>query len=86
MWGVFAVASKNMRCLCRYDDSKGFWCQRVEGGRAKCLGKSKGRKYPELSSEVRVHCDCFTYSFSDEHKLFGGMNLVYYNLFLTFRL
>uniref|UniRef100_A0A668AMN5 [heparan sulfate]-glucosamine N-sulfotransferase n=1 Tax=Myripristis murdjan TaxID=586833 RepID=A0A668AMN5_9TELE len=37
-----------------YDDSKGFWCQRVEGGRAKCLGKSKGRKYPEMSPESRA--------------------------------
>lgn len=39
-------------CVCSYDDSKGFWCQRAEGGRAKCLGKSKGRKYPEMSPEV----------------------------------
>uniref|UniRef100_A0A4W3H1H7 [heparan sulfate]-glucosamine N-sulfotransferase n=1 Tax=Callorhinchus milii TaxID=7868 RepID=A0A4W3H1H7_CALMI len=31
-----------------YDDSKNFWCQVVEGGKAKCLGKSKGRKYPDM--------------------------------------
>uniref|UniRef100_A0A3Q2PBE4 Sulfotransferase n=1 Tax=Fundulus heteroclitus TaxID=8078 RepID=A0A3Q2PBE4_FUNHE len=37
-----------------YDDGKGFWCQRVEGARTKCLGKSKGRKYPEMSSESRA--------------------------------
>uniref|UniRef100_A0A3B5M644 Sulfotransferase n=1 Tax=Xiphophorus couchianus TaxID=32473 RepID=A0A3B5M644_9TELE len=37
-----------------YDDGKGFWCQRVEGARSKCLGKSKGRKYPEMSSESRA--------------------------------
>lgn len=43
-------------CFCRYDDSKGFWCQRLEGGRAKCLGKSKGRKYPEMTSEVGPQC------------------------------
>ncbi|MBN3312792.1 NDST2 sulfotransferase, partial [Atractosteus spatula] len=35
-----------------FDDSKGFWCQRQEGGRAKCLGKSKGRKYPDMDPEV----------------------------------
>ena len=44
-----------LSCFYRYDDSKGFWCQRVEAGRAKCLGKSKGRKYPEMSSEVQLH-------------------------------
>lgn len=38
--------------LRRYDESKGFYCQRLEGGRSKCLGKSKGRKYPEMISEV----------------------------------
>uniref|UniRef100_H2V9M2 [heparan sulfate]-glucosamine N-sulfotransferase n=1 Tax=Takifugu rubripes TaxID=31033 RepID=H2V9M2_TAKRU len=37
-----------------YDESKGFYCQRLEGGRSKCLGKSKGRKYPEMSSEARA--------------------------------
>lgn len=36
-----------------YDESKGFWCQRVEGGRPKCLGKSKGRKYPDMTPEVQ---------------------------------
>lgn len=41
--------------LHRYDESKGFYCQRLEGGRAKCLGKSKGRKYPEMVSEVGLH-------------------------------
>uniref|UniRef100_A0A6Q2YV18 [heparan sulfate]-glucosamine N-sulfotransferase n=1 Tax=Esox lucius TaxID=8010 RepID=A0A6Q2YV18_ESOLU len=37
-----------------YDESKGFWCQRVEGGRPKCLGKSKGRKYPDMMPETRA--------------------------------
>uniref|UniRef100_A0A8C7J0Y8 [heparan sulfate]-glucosamine N-sulfotransferase n=1 Tax=Oncorhynchus kisutch TaxID=8019 RepID=A0A8C7J0Y8_ONCKI len=37
-----------------YDESKGFWCQRVEGGRPKCLGKSKGRKYPDMTPESRA--------------------------------
>lgn len=41
--------------LRRYEESKGFYCQRLEGGRSKCLGKSKGRKYPEMLSEVGLH-------------------------------
>ncbi|XP_023686036.1 bifunctional heparan sulfate N-deacetylase/N-sulfotransferase 2-like [Paramormyrops kingsleyae] len=36
-----------------FDENKGFWCHRVEGGRPKCLGKSKGRKYPEMAVETR---------------------------------
>ncbi|KAF0027669.1 hypothetical protein F2P81_020410 [Scophthalmus maximus] len=48
-----------------YDDSKGFWCQRVEGGRAKCLGKSKGRKYPEMSPESRA----FLAEYYREHNM-----------------
>ncbi|KAJ8418386.1 hypothetical protein AAFF_G00140950 [Aldrovandia affinis] len=36
-----------------FDDSKGFWCQKLEGGRPKCLGKSKGRKYPDMAPETR---------------------------------
>ncbi|MGH0126436.1 UNVERIFIED_CONTAM: hypothetical protein FKN15_028591 [Acipenser sinensis] len=39
-----------------FDDSKGFWCQRLEMGRTRCLGKSKGRKYPDLEPEVSTHC------------------------------
>lgn len=37
-----------------FDDSKSFWCQIVEGGKSKCLGKSKGRKYPEMDSLSRT--------------------------------
>ncbi|KAJ8250546.1 hypothetical protein COCON_G00224680 [Conger conger] len=36
-----------------FDESKGFWCQKLEGGRSKCLGKSKGRKYPDMAPEAR---------------------------------
>uniref|UniRef100_A0A670Y0I5 [heparan sulfate]-glucosamine N-sulfotransferase n=1 Tax=Pseudonaja textilis TaxID=8673 RepID=A0A670Y0I5_PSETE len=36
----------------KYDDAKGFWCQLLDGGKTKCLGKSKGRKYPEMDSSV----------------------------------
>ncbi|KAJ8248458.1 hypothetical protein GJAV_G00242230 [Gymnothorax javanicus] len=37
-----------------FDESKGFWCQKLEGGRAKCLGKSKGRKYADMAPETRA--------------------------------
>lgn len=36
----------------RFDPQKGFWCQLLEGGKTKCLGKSKGRKYPSMEPEV----------------------------------
>lgn len=38
--------------LFRFDPKKGFWCQLLEGGKTKCLGKSKGRKYPEMDLDV----------------------------------
>lgn len=50
----------------RFDPKKGFWCQLLEGGKTKCLGKSKGRRYPEMDPEVRTfhtpHCTscCFS--------------------------
>ncbi|XP_006629242.1 bifunctional heparan sulfate N-deacetylase/N-sulfotransferase 4 isoform X1 [Lepisosteus oculatus] len=37
-----------------FDPQKGFWCQLLEGGKTKCLGKSKGRKYPSMDSESRA--------------------------------
>nr|XP_014351371.1 PREDICTED: bifunctional heparan sulfate N-deacetylase/N-sulfotransferase 1 [Latimeria chalumnae] len=40
--------------LGQFDPKKGFWCQLVEGGKTKCLGKSKGRKYPEMDSDSRA--------------------------------
>jgi len=40
--------------LYRFDPKKGFWCQLLEGGKTKCLGKSKGRKYPEMDSDVSM--------------------------------
>lgn len=36
----------------RFDPKKGFWCQLLEGGKTKCLGKSKGRRYPDMDPEV----------------------------------
>uniref|UniRef100_A0AAY4CCR5 [heparan sulfate]-glucosamine N-sulfotransferase n=1 Tax=Denticeps clupeoides TaxID=299321 RepID=A0AAY4CCR5_9TELE len=46
------------------DENKGFWCQRVEGGRPKCLGKSKGRKYPLVAPETRA----FLMEYYHEHN------------------
>ncbi|KAG7458751.1 hypothetical protein MATL_G00223920 [Megalops atlanticus] len=37
-----------------FDPQKGFWCQLLEGGKTKCLGKSKGRKYPSMDAESRA--------------------------------
>ncbi|XP_060003394.1 bifunctional heparan sulfate N-deacetylase/N-sulfotransferase 4 isoform X2 [Lagenorhynchus albirostris] len=37
-----------------FDSQKGFWCQLLEGGKTKCLGKSKGRKYPPMDPESRT--------------------------------
>ncbi|XP_026880418.1 bifunctional heparan sulfate N-deacetylase/N-sulfotransferase 4 [Electrophorus electricus] len=36
-----------------FDPQKGFWCQLLDGGRTKCLGKSKGRRYPAMDAESR---------------------------------
>ncbi|MED6275229.1 Bifunctional heparan sulfate N-deacetylase/N-sulfotransferase 4, partial [Characodon lateralis] len=38
-----------------FDPQKGFWCQLLEGGKTKCLGKSKGRKYPSMDPEARAY-------------------------------
>ncbi|KAG8454040.1 hypothetical protein GDO86_000611 [Hymenochirus boettgeri] len=37
-----------------FDSHKGFWCQLLEEGKTKCLGKSKGRKYPPMDTECRT--------------------------------
>lgn len=34
----------------RYDPKKGFYCQIVNDGHNKCLGKSKGRQYPPMDN------------------------------------
>lgn len=38
--------------LSRFDEEKGFWCQGLEGGKTRCLGRSKGRRYPDMDTEV----------------------------------
>lgn len=39
--------------LHRFDPKKGFWCQLLEGGKTKCLGKSKGKRYSDMKPEVK---------------------------------
>uniref|UniRef100_A0AAY4BJQ7 Bifunctional heparan sulfate N-deacetylase/N-sulfotransferase 1 n=1 Tax=Denticeps clupeoides TaxID=299321 RepID=A0AAY4BJQ7_9TELE len=39
--------------LARFDPKKGFWCQLLDGGKTKCLGKSKGRRYPDMDADSR---------------------------------
>uniref|UniRef100_G3UX70 Sulfotransferase n=2 Tax=Mus TaxID=862507 RepID=G3UX70_MOUSE len=48
-----------------FDPQKGFWCQLLEGGKTKCLGKSKGRKYPPMDSESRT----FLSSYYRDHNV-----------------
>ncbi|RLV96725.1 hypothetical protein DV515_00012508 [Chloebia gouldiae] len=48
-----------------FDPQKGFWCQLLEGGKTKCLGKSKGRKYPPMDRESRA----FLSSYYREHNV-----------------
>uniref|UniRef100_A0A8C2A9V3 Bifunctional heparan sulfate N-deacetylase/N-sulfotransferase 1 n=1 Tax=Cyprinus carpio TaxID=7962 RepID=A0A8C2A9V3_CYPCA len=37
-----------------FDPKKGFWCQLLDGGRTKCLGKSKGQRYPDMDKQSQV--------------------------------
>ncbi|NXL46228.1 NDST4 sulfotransferase, partial [Podilymbus podiceps] len=48
-----------------FDPQKGFWCQLLEGGKTKCLGKSKGRKYPPMDQEARA----FLSSYYRDHNV-----------------
>ncbi|KAJ8780414.1 hypothetical protein J1605_011678 [Eschrichtius robustus] len=48
-----------------FDSHKGFWCQLLEEGKTKCLGKSKGRKYPPMDPESRV----FLSSYYRDHNV-----------------
>ncbi|XP_055331918.1 bifunctional heparan sulfate N-deacetylase/N-sulfotransferase-like [Paramacrobiotus metropolitanus] len=38
--------------LLRYDAKKGFYCQVVNGESNRCLGRSKGRRYPPMDAEA----------------------------------
>ncbi|XP_015447718.1 bifunctional heparan sulfate N-deacetylase/N-sulfotransferase 2 isoform X2 [Pteropus alecto] len=49
----------------RFDEDKGFWCQGLESGKTRCLGKSKGRRYPDMDTESRL----FLTDFFRNHNL-----------------
>ncbi|KAJ3587960.1 hypothetical protein NHX12_011555 [Muraenolepis orangiensis] len=44
----------NYHKILAFDPKKGFWCQLLEGGKTKCLGKSKGRRYPDMNPESQA--------------------------------
>uniref|UniRef100_A0A8C8F4L8 Bifunctional heparan sulfate N-deacetylase/N-sulfotransferase 1 n=1 Tax=Oncorhynchus tshawytscha TaxID=74940 RepID=A0A8C8F4L8_ONCTS len=44
----------NYHKILAFDPKKGFWCQLLDGGKTKCLGKSKGRRYPEMDTDSRA--------------------------------
>ncbi|KAM4706672.1 bifunctional heparan sulfate N-deacetylase/N-sulfotransferase 4-like isoform 1-T1 [Discoglossus pictus] len=48
-----------------FNPQKGFWCQLLEGGKTKCLGKNKGRKYPPMDLESRA----FLSSYYRDHNI-----------------
>lgn len=48
----FSLPTNGLFLLTRFDEDKGFWCQGLEGGKTRCLGKSKGRRYPDMDTEV----------------------------------
>ncbi|XP_053559564.1 bifunctional heparan sulfate N-deacetylase/N-sulfotransferase 4 [Bombina bombina] len=49
----------------KFDTQKGFWCQLLEGGKTKCLGYNKGRKYPPMDPESRA----FLSSYYRDHNI-----------------
>ncbi|XP_036293613.1 bifunctional heparan sulfate N-deacetylase/N-sulfotransferase 2 isoform X3 [Pipistrellus kuhlii] len=56
---------RNYTRILRFDEGKGFWCQGLEGGKTRCLGKSKGRRYPDMDTESRL----FLTDFFRNHNL-----------------
>ncbi|KAL4631345.1 bifunctional heparan sulfate N-deacetylase/N-sulfotransferase 1 [Arapaima gigas] len=55
----------NYHKILAFDPKKGFWCQLLEGGKTKCLGKSKGRRYPEMDMDSRA----FLREYYREHNI-----------------
>lgn len=63
LWGLdffFLLPTNGLFLLSRFDEGKGFWCQGLEGGKTRCLGKSKGRRYPDMDNEVSKFWDRFS--------------------------
>ncbi|KAG9281193.1 bifunctional heparan sulfate N-deacetylase/N-sulfotransferase 1 [Astyanax mexicanus] len=48
------VNTVNYHKILAFDPKKGFWCQLLEGGKTKCLGKSKGKRYSDMDSQSQV--------------------------------
>ncbi|XP_067239310.1 bifunctional heparan sulfate N-deacetylase/N-sulfotransferase 1 [Chanodichthys erythropterus] len=44
----------NYHKILAFDPKKGFWCQLLDGGQTKCLGKSKGQRYPDMDTQSQV--------------------------------
>ncbi|XP_046892157.1 bifunctional heparan sulfate N-deacetylase/N-sulfotransferase 1-like [Hypomesus transpacificus] len=44
----------NYHKILAFDPKKGFWCQLLEGGKTKCLGRSKGRLYSDMDPESQA--------------------------------
>ncbi|XP_063776282.1 bifunctional heparan sulfate N-deacetylase/N-sulfotransferase 4-like isoform X1 [Pseudophryne corroboree] len=48
-----------------FSTEKGFWCQLLDGGKTRCLGKNKSRKYTSLDMESRT----FLSSYYQDHNI-----------------
>lgn len=70
--------------LSRFDEDKGFWCQGLEGGKTRCLGKSKGRKYPDMDAEVRKTRDRVSLSTSKSYLILSTPYYSYSSDFIFF--
>uniref|UniRef100_A0A8C1V9S6 Bifunctional heparan sulfate N-deacetylase/N-sulfotransferase 1 n=1 Tax=Cyprinus carpio TaxID=7962 RepID=A0A8C1V9S6_CYPCA len=55
----------NYHKILAFDPKKGFWCQLLDGGKTKCLGKSKGRRYPDMDIDSRT----FLREYYHEHNI-----------------
>uniref|UniRef100_A0A673NEW5 Bifunctional heparan sulfate N-deacetylase/N-sulfotransferase 1 n=1 Tax=Sinocyclocheilus rhinocerous TaxID=307959 RepID=A0A673NEW5_9TELE len=55
----------NYHKIIAFDPKKGFWCQLLDGGKTKCLGKSKGRRYPDMDVDSRT----FLREYYHEHNI-----------------
>uniref|UniRef100_A0A8C1VLS4 Bifunctional heparan sulfate N-deacetylase/N-sulfotransferase 1 n=1 Tax=Cyprinus carpio TaxID=7962 RepID=A0A8C1VLS4_CYPCA len=55
----------NYHKILAFDPKKGFWCQLLDGGKTKCLGKSKGRRYPDMDVDSRT----FLREYYHEHNI-----------------
>lgn len=69
----FFLPTSGLFLLSRFDEDKGFWCQGLEGGKTRCLGKSKGRRYPDMDAEVSKARDKVSPSVSKISSLFHSL-------------